>query len=318
LIHPPIDADSNYIMRYAKQNDIRVLYGAEGTSLAFGSKKEGNHINTSLYNNVNDLIGVGLTYKILDVDLSFSLPKTRLMEEDRENLKLFRLATSYTGRKIAIRGYLTKSTGMVSSDENGAFESQPDVEMIKVATQITYNFNETKYSYRAANFQNEFQKKTAGAFLLRCEPSYRFLEAPTKLVSASRDLVATYGDQAGLQYISAPGLLLMPGYGINVALLQGKIFISPIIMAGPGFAVNTYRSDAGKKTILNYEWSATGSLNLGYNSAKMYVTARVAYDLYYTALNPSYLTTTDLKITLTVGYRFSNLENFIPTSFSGK
>src|SRR6187549_799529 len=142
LALPPNDADSNYIMRYARQNDIRLLYGGEGMSLGFGSTHEGNRISTSIYNNVNDLIGAGITYKIIDADISFSLPKTRLLEEDRENLTQFRLAMSYTGRAWAFRGYVTKSTGVISSDEAGGTGSQPDVEMIKVAGQITYNFNE--------------------------------------------------------------------------------------------------------------------------------------------------------------------------------
>jgi hypothetical protein len=315
LAVPPNDADSNYIMRYARQNDVRFLYGGEGTSLGFGSRYEGNRISTSIYNNVNDLIGAGITYKIIDADISFSLPKTRLLEEDRENLTQFRLAMSYTGRTWAFRGYVTKSTGVISSDENGGTESQPDVKMIKVAGQITYNFNERRYSYRAANFQNELQKKTAGSFLIRLEPFYRHLEAPTGLVPDNRDLVTTYGDQAGLQYVRSPGLLLMPGYGVNVAILKGKIFISPIVLIGPGFAVNTYRSDTGKRTLLNYEWGSSAAINLGYNGVKMYGTLRATYDTYYTSLNPAYLTTTNLKISLTVGYRFNNLEKFIPTSF---
>ena len=93
------------------------------------------------------------------------------------------------------------------------------------------------------------------------------------------------------------------------------VIISPIILIGPGFAFNTYRSDAGKSTVLNYEWGALAAINLGYNGAKMYGTVRATYDVYYTSLNPAYVTTTNLKISLTVGYRFSDLEKFIPTSF---
>ena len=311
---PPTDADSNYIMRYSQQNDIRFLYGAEGTSLAFGSKREGNNINTALYNNVSDLIGVGLTYKIIDADVSFSLPNTRLMAEDRENLEQFRLALSYTGRKLAFRGFVTKSKGMISSDAEKEFTSRPDVQLTRVAVQVTYNFNEKKYSYRAANFQNELQKKTAGSFLLRLEPSYRYLEAPTKLVPMNRDVATVYGDQTGLQYVGAPGLLMLPGYGLNIAMMEGKFFLSPIVLAGPGFAINTYKSDTGKKTSVNYEWSTVVAINAGYNGVKMYSTLRAAYETYYTSLNPSYLTTTSLKVSLTVGYRFCNLEKFIPTS----
>jgi len=308
----PSDADSNYVMRYSRANDIRFMYGAQGTSLAIGSTRNGNDINTALYNNVNDLIGVGITYKIIDADLSYSLPKTTLMEEDRENLEQFRFSLSYTGRQWAVRGFYLASRGIISTDEQGEFTSQPDIEMQRIGAQVTYIFNEKKYSYRAANFQNELQKKTAGSFLLRFEPSYRYLQAPTGLVPESRDLATTYGNQAGLQSSKAPGLLAMPGYGINVALADGKFFVSPILLAGPGFAYNSYLAEKGEFNAWNFEWSALMVLNMGYNSPRAYANMRVAYEAYYISLNPSYITTTDLKISLTVGYRFNNLEKLIP------
>lgn len=309
----PSDADSTYIMRYSRSNDIRVMYGGQGTSLAFGSTRNGNEINTALYNNVNDLVGVGITYKIIDGDISYSLPKTSLMKEDRENLEQFRLSLSYTGRQWAVRGFYLDSRGMISADEQGEFISQPDIELQRIGAQVTYIFNEKKYSYRAANFQNELQKKTAGSFLLRFEPSYRYLKAPTGLVPESRDVATTYGNQAGFQSSKAPGLLTMPGYGINVAMAKGKFFISPIVLAGPGFAYNTYVAEKGEFNAWNFEWSALMVFNMGYNTPRAYANMRVAYEAYYISLRPSYITTTDLKISLTVGYRFNNLEKLIPT-----
>ncbi len=310
----PSDADSSYILQYKRANDIRLLYGGVGTSLAFGSVRNGNELNTQLFNNVNDLIGVGITYKIIDFDISYSLPKSAFLEEDRQNLKQFRLAMSYTARQIAVRGFYLESQGMISADAAREFTSQPDIELKKMGAQITYIFNEKKYSYRAANYQTEQQQKIAGSFLLRAEPYYRNLKAPTGLVPKSRDLETTYGNQVGLQTAHGLGLLLMPGYGINIPVFHNFLYISPIIMAGPGVAYNTYIGEKGKFDEFNYEWSALAYLNIGYNGNKMYANMRTAYEIYYVDLSPSYLTTNDLRINLTVGYRFNNLENFIPTS----
>lgn len=310
----PSDADSSYILRYKRANDIRLLYGGVGTSLAFGSVRNGNQLNTQLFNNVNDLIGVGITYKVIDFDINYSLPKSVFLEEDRQNLKQFQLAMSYSTRKIVVRGFYQESQGMLSADAAGEFTSQPDIELKKIGAQVTYIFNEKKYSYRAANYQTEQQQKMAGSFLLRAEPYYRNLKAPTGLVPDSRDLETTYGNQVGLQSAQAPGLLLMPGYGINIPVFHNFFYISPIIMAGPGLAYNTYVGEKGKFKEFNYEWSALLYLNLGYNGNKAYVNVRTAYEIYYVDLSPSYITTTDLRINLTVGYRFNNFETFIPTS----
>ncbi len=310
----PSDADSSYILRYKRANDIRLIYGGVGTSLAFGSVRNGNELNTQLFNNVNDLIGLGITYKIIDFDICYSLPKSTFLEEDRQNLKQFRLAMSYSTRQIAVRGFYLESQGMLSADAAGEFTSQPDIELKKMGAQVTYIFNEKKYSYRAANYQTEQQQKIAGSFLLRAEPYYRNLKAPTGLVPENRDLEATYGNQVGLQSAQAPGLLLMPGYGINIPVFHNFFYVSPIIMAGPGVAYNTYVGEKGKFNEFNYEWSALMYLNVGYNGNKAYVNVRTSYEIYYVDLSPSYITTTDLRINLTVGYRFNNLETFIPTS----
>ena len=65
--------DSTYIYKFERSNDARLFYGTQGASLEFGSRNETDlAIPTALYNNVNDFIGVGITYKILDADLSFS------------------------------------------------------------------------------------------------------------------------------------------------------------------------------------------------------------------------------------------------------
>ena len=87
------DIDSIFIHSHIRTSDAPLFYGTHGSSIEFGFKKETDpEISTALYDNVNDFVGFGMTYKILDADLSFSLPKTRLLEEERENLEPFRFS----------------------------------------------------------------------------------------------------------------------------------------------------------------------------------------------------------------------------------
>ena len=314
MVRVPTDADSLYILRYCKGNDIRLLLGAQGSSLAYGSKREdGDGYNDAMYNNVNDLVGFGLTYKWIDFDLSFSLPDSKILEEERQNLSQFRLFFSVTGRKLAIRLFYTNSEGVIVTDQASKFTSNPDVQVTRTGAQLTYYFNNKKYSFRAANFQNELQRKSAGSFLLRLEPFYRTVGTESPLVPAIYDTPATYGEQVGLQYVHSPGIIFMPGYGHNFAAYHGKFFVSPMVFLGPGFAVNVYRTVSDKYTSLNAEWVGSASLSVGYNGKKTYVTLKGSYDAAYFSLNPSYFTTTDLKISLTTGLRFNHLEQFIPT-----
>src|SRR6188508_3277292 len=62
LLKAPDDADSSYIMRYIRGNDIRLIYGGQGSNISYGSMNEGDALfDDALYHNVNDLAGFGLT-----------------------------------------------------------------------------------------------------------------------------------------------------------------------------------------------------------------------------------------------------------------
>ena len=312
LLKSPDDADSSYIMRYTREDDIRLIYGGQGSNLSYGSTNEGNALfSDALYHNVNDLAGFGLTYKFIDFDLTWSLQHVSTLDDERQNLSQFRLAYSYTMRKFAVRGYVSDAKGVIVEQTKGSTESDPDVHLVKVGAQVTYYLNNRKYSYRAANFQNELQRKSAGSLLVRAEPFYRSLGMHDALIPEDK---ALYEQQAGLEYVRTGGLMLMPGYGYNLALRGGKFFVSPIVFLGPGVTVNVYKAADDKPTFMNIEWAGSFALNAGYNGPKFYASFRTIYDVGYFNLDPSYFTTSDLKITLTVGWRFHHFESFIPAS----
>lgn len=311
LLNPPNDADSAFIRRYTREYDIRLIYGGQGSNISYGTAKDGSALfSDALYNNTNDLAGFGLTYKFIDFDLTFSLRKVNIMEEERQNLSQFRFAYSYTMRKLAIRVYLSDAKGVIVEESKAVSQSDPDVHLFKIGAQVTYYFNYNRYSYRSANFQNELQRKSAGSMLVRTEPFYRSLGMQDAIIPEDR----LYGTQAGLEYVRTGGLMLMPGYGYNLAVREGRFFVSPILFLGPGFTINGYKATDGKHSFLNVEWAGSFALNVGYNGAKAYATLRGSYDVAYFKLDPSYFTSSDVKVTLTVGWRFSHFENFIPTS----
>src|SRR5688572_2861317 len=71
------DTDSTYIRAFVKNNDIRIFYGGQGNRMVIGSLRDGSpDLTKNIYNNTNDFLGIGGTYKWLDGDLSFSLPGT--------------------------------------------------------------------------------------------------------------------------------------------------------------------------------------------------------------------------------------------------
>ncbi len=311
------DADSNFVRKPILPNDIRFFYGAQGNNLSLGSKREGDpNLNQAIYTNTNDYLGIGITYKWLDGDLSFSLPGTTYLKEERSNLTQYKLGLSYTPRKIAFRGYFQDSKGVVLSGSENEFQTAPSLHEIKLGLQITYLFNASKYSYRASLYQSEFQLKTAGSFMIRLEPFYRNLGGQGgSMIPAIWDVSSRFGEQTGLEYIKAPGILFLPGYGINFAIPNSRLFISPIMFAGIGAAFNSYQSQEGKKSYTNVEYAGSFLLNMGYNGNRFYSKLQFNWTAGYTPLNPSYLTSNSLGISLWIGMRFHDIEKFIPSSF---
>ncbi|HZI24871.1 MAG TPA: hypothetical protein VFD46_07335 [Chryseolinea sp.] len=102
---PAKGADSTYIRTFIKSNDLRIFYGGQGNRLVLGSLRDGSpDLTKNTYNNTNDFIGLGVTYKWLDGDMSFSLPGTTYLNEERSSLDQFKLSGSHTRRKGCVSG----------------------------------------------------------------------------------------------------------------------------------------------------------------------------------------------------------------------
>lgn len=304
------DADSNYVRKYSRKNDVRLFYGLQGNNVSLGSTRDDEiKINGDLYKNTNDYIGAGITYGWLDGDISFSIRSTTYLKEERSNLTQFKLAFSYTRRKIIFRPYYSESTGVLISGSNNEFESTPSLHEVRLGMQITYLFNASNYSYRASMYQSEYQLKTAGSFLLRFDPFYRSLGTKdASIIPAAFDLVSRFGEQAGLQYIKSPGLLVMPGYGINIVIRDTRFFISPMVFAGIGFAQNKYEARTGTGNFTSMEYAANAVLNAGYTGNAWYSKIQFGWSSAFSLLNPTYITNSNLTCVFTFGYRFQNLK----------
>lgn len=308
------DVDSLYVMGFSRKHDVRIAYLSQRYLLEYGSTRADAPSTNGVFGNTNEMVGFGLTYKFIDVDIAFSLPQSVILETGIQNLQQFRLSGSFSSRQWTIRGYWLQSTGLVAADPSGQFISGPSVDMLSLGIPFTYYFNHRRYSIRAAAFQSEIQRQSASSFLARIEPFYRRLGVGTPIVPSSLDVPEVYGEQTGLKYAYAPGVVVMPGYGYNLTTDGGRWFISTMIFAGGGLAVNVYKGNTGEHTSVSTQWKGSALLNAGYNGRRIYAAFRSTYDIDYFLLDPSYFFTSDLKLGITVGYRFNTIEGYLPES----
>lgn len=305
--------DSLFIQKFKRANDFRLNYTSQRYELEFGSKRDQGP-GGGIFNNVSDWLGFGLTYKFIDFDLAFSLPKTRILETGLQNLDQFRLTGSFSTRRATFRGYWVESKGLVASDAGGQFISTPGVHVLNIGLEYTHYFNFKRYSFRAATYQNESQRRSAGSVMIRVEPFFRRLGVSASIVPPADDVASMYGEQAGLLYAYAPVILVMPGYGYSWTTADGRWFCSPMVFLGGGVALNVYKGNVGERTSVNAEWKGNVVLNAGYNGDRFYISVRSFYAVDYFLLDPSYFFTSDLRLGFTAGYRFNDLEKVIPKS----
>lgn len=309
---PAKGADSLYVVRNVLTNDVRLFYGAQGNSLVYGSERDGSPVwQGSLYRNTNDFIGVGMTYKFIDFDLTFSLASTTYLKESRSNLSQFKFSASYTRRKFAIRAFVVNSEGFVVQGADSSYNSKPTVHDYRIGAQFTWIFNASTYSYAAPLYQNEIQRRSSGSFLLRFEPFYRRLGATESIAPPAYDLQSRFGKQEGLQYLYAPGILVLPGYAYTWSWEGGKYFVSPVICAGPGIAFNSYEGSQGKIDYVSAEYAASLLVSAGTNRNKWYGRIQINGTAGYIPLDPSYFTNMQLVVTLVAGFRFRDIEKFL-------
>jgi hypothetical protein len=95
---------------------------------------------------------------------------------------------------------------------------------------------------------------------------------------------------------------------VNFVFKNSAIFISPIVLAGAGVAFNHYKSDKGNGTHVNMEYNAYFLLNAGYNGSLFYSRLQFTYGVGYSPIQPAYLTSTNLMLSLLFGFRFNDLE----------
>ena len=313
LLYSPTDANPEYISKFKRKNVVRVFYGAGDFGLIWGSTRQDNGTtHLKFTSNGADFVGFGVGYKFIDFDISFSIPNTSVLATERKQLTQFQFAMSFTSRMNTIRAYVMSYRGMVAVSDNNSYSSAPNIHYGRVGAQYTHFFNGRKYSFRAASFQYEVQKKTAGSFFLRIEPFYRSVTPGDQFVPDSLDKQVVYGQQVGLEYIRAPGLYGMPGYGVNFVRGGGHWYFAPMIFAGPGIAFNKYKGSVGNYNATKIEWGGLASLNTGYSNARLYADLYAYVDANYSPLNPSYMLAGRYRFVLSFGWRFVNIERFLP------
>jgi len=130
-----------------------------------------NIYHLSYHPNTTYNLGIGATYKSITVNLGFGLINPG---QERGKTRYLDAQFHKYGRKLVFdlfgqfyRGYFLTPKGF--GNYNGQYYVRPDIEVNELGGSMQYVFNHKHFSYGASFLQDEWQKRSAGSFLLGLE-----------------------------------------------------------------------------------------------------------------------------------------------------
>jgi hypothetical protein len=269
-------ADSNYIEDHTHDITFRLYGSRKYTYYDIVDTKTNRKIEYRPNSNFN--VGFGFNYKWLGINLGFNLPFINDNDDKYGKTKYLDLQSHVYLRKLVIdfygqyyKGYYLDNPKKVLRDYNPAmgFPLRPDLYNLDLGLSVQYILNDQRFSYRAAYLQNEYQKKSAGSFIMGGEIFAVKIKADSSLVPTN------IADSSFLrdQHYYRTGIIsaaINAGYAYTF-VYQKHLFLTLSLTGGLGINHTTlYMVDGYTSRDGGWQLNNTIRVSAGYNSTKYF------------------------------------------------
>ncbi|ATL49458.1 hypothetical protein COR50_21020 [Chitinophaga caeni] len=274
-LNPPLD--SNYIEDHSKDLTVRLYGSRKYTHFDLVDHQQKEKVLYKPNSNFN--VGFGFNYKFLGINFGFNLPFINNDDEKYGKTKYLDLQSHIYLRKIVIdfygqyyKGYYLANpiNTLENYQASGRFPQRPDMYNVDLGVSAHYIFNHQKFSYRAAYLQNEYQKKSAGSFLLGGDIFSYKMKGDSALVP--RDIknkdFFDYDDYHKTNVIS---LAVNGGYAYTY-VIRSHFFVMASLSGAVGINHTTLYYLDTDRTNQETGWQLNTTLRIaaGYNSSKYF------------------------------------------------
>ncbi|RPE12230.1 DUF4421 domain-containing protein [Chitinophaga lutea] len=278
-----VENDSSYVEDHTEDLTLR-LFGSR--KYTYYDMKDRGLKEEVLYrpNSANN-VGFGVNYKFIGLNFAFNLPFINNDNEKYGKTKFLDLQAHLYLRKLVVdfygqyyKGYYeAAATRRISNAfPRKAVSLRPDMLNTDLGLHVQYIFNDKRFSYRAAFMQNEYQKKSAGSFLLGGEVFTWQLRGDSALVPHDLNVPGFFGDLPfrGTHTVS---FAVNGGYAYTLVLAR-YFFVTASVSAGAGLNHTKLRYSDGRPSTAGWGWAFNNTIRLaaGYNSSYYY------FGLHYT------------------------------------
>lgn len=264
--------DRRYIEDHSKDLTVRAFGTTKFSRFVIGQNGKGEFLPYASNDNLN--IGAGFNWRFIGLNLAVKMPFVNNDNARFGKTKSFDLQSFLYFRKLQLDLYAQSYTGMYVSRQratyhgeiDNAYPYRPDLRLRNFGVNAQYIFNNRRFSYRAAYVQNEYQKKSAGSFMLG-GGIYHFRAIADSAIIPHN--VAFSDDFWNDDYnrTAVTCLTVNAGYAYTL-VIKKHFFLTGSINAGPGLNYTQRKDVLGNVTGgLDYQINSTFRLAAGYNSS---------------------------------------------------
>lgn len=271
------DNDTAYIEDHTEDITFRLYGSRKFTSYDIIDRKQKKNI---LYRpNTPFNIGVGFNYRFIGINLGFNFPFINRHNEKFGNTRYIDLQSHIYLRKLVVdfygqsyKGYYVANPEKVFGKEyarQNPYPQRPDIRNRGLGLNVQYIFNDKRFSYRAPNLQNEYQKKSAGSFIVGGEFFLANIKGDSSLIP-SNILDTTFLREKHYYKSGIASLAANIGYAHTFVYRQ-HFFLSLSVTTGLGAAKTGLHYDNGEVSHnVGLQFSNTIRASLGYNSSRYF------------------------------------------------
>ncbi|SIO55910.1 DUF4421 domain-containing protein [Chitinophaga niabensis] len=263
--------DSAYIEDHTEDLTVRVFGSRKYTYYDIVDKRLKEEV---LYRpNTSNNIGFGFNYKFIGINIGFKLPFINNDDDQYGKTKYLDLQSHLYLRKLVIDFYGQYYKGYYLA--NRRFNSQalslrPDMYNTDLGLNVQYIFNDKKFSYRAAYLQNEYQKKSAGSFIVGGEVFAWKMKGDSALIPSNLGIEGFF-DNEPFHRTSSVSMAANVGYA-HTFVIKKYFFVTASLTgsAGVNQTVLNYLDGRNKRREFGWQLNNTVRFSAGYNSSKYF------------------------------------------------
>lgn len=251
--------DSTYVESYRGYLMPRILLSRKTSGVNYYNEKGGYSLRYQPNKTFN--FGAGITYKFVSFKISVGILEPH---QQRGNTRDLDIQFHRYGKKVVADFMAQFYKGFYLPDRRFGTPAQeyyvrPDLAVSALGGTFQYIFNHRRFSYRAAFQQTEWQKKSAGTFLVGMELFMGRFRADSTIVPYPLQLEQSDGTRK-MRFIE-----LGPNAGYSYTWVYKKFFINAGASIGINAGLNRLYEGDGGMTFTGVSPNTVLKISSGYN-----------------------------------------------------